>query len=507
MSETISIKKNVAANYLSQIYFVLLSFVMAPVYLSYLGTEAYGLIGFFTMLSGWIQLLDMGLTPTIVRQAALYRGGQITGGQLRSFLRGLEVIFGIVSVLVAAAIAGGTHLIATRWLKVGHLPISDVEIAVAIMGITVPMRWVAGLYRGVMIGFERMTWLATYNIAMASLRFIGVLGAFWAFGVSARVFFTYQFAAAMADLLGAMVMSHHLVGRTRGAGEGFSWAPLRANASFSFTIGFVSTAWVILTQADKLVLSKALPLALFGMFSLAVAASSAINIVGGPVSQALLPRLTKLFAEGKDDGAFGLYGNATQMVCVIVFPAVTALVFLAEPILRAWTGHADIARHAAPILRLYAIGNGASAVGSFAYYIQYARGDVRLHFIGNAVVLVILIPAFIWAGFRYGGVGTGAAWAAVNCLYLLIWVPVIHAKFLHGRHWAWLARDVLPIAVPTLLLGWLISMVMVWPQSRVAVFACLGTIGLLLLAVSVAGSPFARMQLSSLAKRYQIRSA
>src|SRR6185437_8843105 len=153
-------------------------------------------------------------------------------------------------------------LIATRWLKVGHLAISDVEIAVGIMGLTVPMRWIAGLYRGVMIGFERMTWLASYNIVMASLRFIGVLGAFAIFGINARVFFAYQFVVALADLLGAMTMAHHLMNRAHVAARDFSWAPLRANAKFSLTIGFVSTAWVVLTQSDKLVLSKALPLAL-----------------------------------------------------------------------------------------------------------------------------------------------------------------------------------------------------------------------------------------------------
>jgi O-antigen/teichoic acid export membrane protein len=370
MADRISVKRNVAANYVGNMYGMLISFIMAPVYLSYMGTEAYGLIGFFTMLSSWFQLLDMGLTPTIVRETALFRGGQLSVGTLRVFLRGLEIIFGAVSVTAAAVLLFLTPMIATRWLKVGDLPIGDVEIAVGIMAAIVPIRWVSSLYRGVIVGFERMTWLAGYNIFISTLRFVGVLLVFFAFGVNVKYFFAYQFVVSAVELAGVMIISHRFLGS--GEREKFSWAPLKSNATFSLAIGFVSTAWVLLTQTDKLVLSKALPLAMFGVFSLAVAAAAVINIVGGPIGQALLPRMTKLLAEGRDDDVNRLYDDATQTVSVIVFPGVAALIFLTEPILRAWTGHVEIARHAAPILQLYAIGNGISAYNAFAYYIQYA---------------------------------------------------------------------------------------------------------------------------------------
>ena len=31
-----------------------------PLYIKYMGAEAYGLVGFFTMLQAWFGLLDMG---------------------------------------------------------------------------------------------------------------------------------------------------------------------------------------------------------------------------------------------------------------------------------------------------------------------------------------------------------------------------------------------------------------------------------------------------------------
>ena len=56
-----SLKRNILANYASQIYVTLISIVMVPLYLRYMGAEAFGLVGFFATLQMWFNLLDMGL--------------------------------------------------------------------------------------------------------------------------------------------------------------------------------------------------------------------------------------------------------------------------------------------------------------------------------------------------------------------------------------------------------------------------------------------------------------
>jgi O-antigen/teichoic acid export membrane protein len=328
---------------------------------------------------------------------------------------------------------------------------------------------------------------------MATVRFVGVLAVFAIGATGVRYFFLYQLFVSLIDLACIAIASHRLIrGGLDEPKEPFSWAPLRSQLKFSLTIAFASVAWVVLTQTDKLVLSRLLPLSTFGVFSLAVAAAGAIKFVGGPIGQALQPRMTKLSAEARDEALYKLYSDATQAVSVIVLPAVAALTFLAEPIFRAWTGHGDIAHQAAPIVRLYAIGNGAVALNAFSYYIQYARGELRFHFIGTALNLTVLIPAFIWGGLHYGALGTGFAWAAANCLYLLLWVPVVHARHLKGGHLSWLMRDILFIALPTTLFCWLISLQNVWPTERSALIVVLACIGTILFLIAAAASSFVR---------------
>ena len=62
--------RNLLAGLANSIWSALLGLAVVPFYLKYLGIEAYGLIGFFVTTQALLQLLDMGMAPTINREVA-----------------------------------------------------------------------------------------------------------------------------------------------------------------------------------------------------------------------------------------------------------------------------------------------------------------------------------------------------------------------------------------------------------------------------------------------------
>ncbi|WP_322361905.1 hypothetical protein [Pseudomonas sp. Teo4] len=94
-----SLKKNIVANYFSQIYVALIGVLILPIYIKYMGAESYGLIGFFTMLQAWFALLDLGLTPTIGRETARFRAGRMSAVEYRRLFRALGAIFFVMAIL------------------------------------------------------------------------------------------------------------------------------------------------------------------------------------------------------------------------------------------------------------------------------------------------------------------------------------------------------------------------------------------------------------------------
>ena len=122
-----SLKKNILANYLNQIYITLVGIVILPLYIKYMGAEAYGLVGFFAMLQAWFNLLDMGLTPTMARETARYRGGATDALSYRRLVRALEGVFLAVAVVGGVTLFTASGYIAKDWLqaKIGRASCRD----------------------------------------------------------------------------------------------------------------------------------------------------------------------------------------------------------------------------------------------------------------------------------------------------------------------------------------------------------------------------------------------
>ncbi len=445
----LSLNQNVLASYASQIYVAAVGILILPLYIKYMGAETYGLVGFYTMLQSWFPLLDLGLTPTISRESARYQGGAMSALAYRQLFRALSLIFACIAVMGGGSLWLLSEEVAIRWLNVTALPMEEVVLAVQIMAISVAMRWMGGLYRGVVTGAERLVWLSGFNALAATLRFIGVFPSMWLFGFTPFVFFVHQLTIALVELAGLFLMSQRLlpVRSTLDHPIGWSLLPVRPLMRFALSIAFTSSVWVLLTQIDKLVLSGILPLAEYGYFTLAVLVAGGIMVVSAPISNAIMPRMARLHAEGRYNDMIKVYRNATQLVSITCGSAAITLTTCAEPLLFAWTGDAQLAAKAAPIMRLYAIGNGFLAIAAFPYYLQYAIGNLRYHLIGNAAIAVVFIPSITFAAMRYGGLGAGYAWLSYNAFCLLIWGAYIHHKFAPGLHVPWIVNDVSKITL------------------------------------------------------------
>lgn len=488
-----SLKKNVLANYVGQFYLTTIGIVMVPVYVGYMGAEAYGLVGFFALIQAWFQLLDIGLTPTMVRETARYQGGGTDALGLRRLLRALEGFFVGVAVVGGLTMLAGADLIATRWLKAQQLPPSEVRQAVMLMAVIVSLRWVCGLYRGAINGFERLVWLNGFNMLVATARFILVIPVFIFIGARPVHFFGFQLLIAVVEVVVLVVQTYRLLPPVpAGEPSPWAWEPLRANLTFSLSIAFTGSVWVLVTQTDKLILSKLLTLTEYAYFSLAVLVASGVMVVIGPVSSALLPRLTRLAAEGDDVGLIELYRNATQAVAIIAIPAALVLAFFAEQVVWGWTGNAAIARQAAPVLRLYSLGNGFLTLAAFPYYLQFAKGDLKLHLLGNVLFVLILIPGLIWATKTQGATGAGWIWLGSNACFLLFWTPVVHRRFAPGMHGKWMFHDIAPSLLSAVVVAILINALTKWPNGRGVSFGIAVLVGILLLLVAAAASSWVR---------------
>jgi O-antigen/teichoic acid export membrane protein len=456
-AKKLSVLRNAGLSYLGQAYALLVGILILPFYLGHLGAEAYGLIGFFAVLQAWLQLLDAGLSPSLVRQVAFFRGRTPTAEQLHEpgrLLRSFELIFLPVAVLTGLAIHLTSEWIALHWLQAGELSPATIAQCIGLMGLMVGLRLFATLYKSALQGLELHAWLNGANVLIATLRYFGGLLLVAVVSEDPLHFFLFQAAVALVETLVFAAKGYARM-PTPSLFTGFDWAVVRPVLPFAASMSLTSVLWIILTQLDKVLLSSVLPLREYGYFSLVALISTGLMTLTNPLVQTLLPRMTMLTAEGRLADMEALYLNASRFVCSLLFPLAGVIAFHAGDLIFAWTGDRAAGDWSRQVLPWYVAGSALMAVSAFQFYLQYAHGQLRLHVWFSLVSTALSVPLVVFAALWHGVYGAALAWFFLRLVTFLFWPPVVHRRFAPGLHKPWLA-DLLRITAMTglgLLLG------------------------------------------------------
>ena len=436
--------------------------VMVPVYLKYMGIEAYGLVGFFAMVQAWFQLLDFGLSPTFGREVAKYKAGATSAQILIMLLRLLEIIFGTIGMVIILASWFAGSWVAHSWLKLENIAPSDVETSIMIVCVALCLRLISGIYRGGLLGFQHQVTTSIVTVVMATLRAVMVVPVLIWVSNSILMFFSFQLVVALVEVILLRIMLFRLL-PVRKFGK-FVWGQLKDPLKFGGGLAFLTWAWIVSSQADKLILSHMLPMHEYGEFILATTIALGALLCISPLQQAVLPQLIML-AEQKERGELvGLYVKTTILIAALLSGVAGVMVAFPTQVLYVWTGDIKITAQAADVLRWYAAGTGFMGLAGMNYTLQHAYGDLRLHIKGSVVSLLVLIPAVIISTVHYGAVGAAAASAIINLIFLLCWTPVVHNKFLPEIRATWLFRDVFPSLFIAALL-YFVGQEITWPLT------------------------------------------
>ncbi|MFM0631462.1 lipopolysaccharide biosynthesis protein [Paraburkholderia xenovorans] len=490
------LKRSLLANYAGQIATVVLGIVMVPAYVQRLGVEAYGLIALNAVFQGWVQILDLGLSPTLCRELAQAHD-EASRKEANVLLQSLEKFVAVVCTLLVVLSVLTAPFFAKDWLQAAGLSTHEIEVAFVLMVLTASSRWLSSVYRGGMIGIDRQATLNVVIVGFAVIRAVLVVPviAIWP---RIEVFFLWQLGAIVGEsltmrfLLGRVIKAP-LLTRT------FSRATLTARAKLSLGIAFSAFVWATTTQIDKVILSKILSLEAFGAFSLATLLASGILLLANPIQQAFIPRFA---ADGVGEGQriVSTYLLASEITMIVVIPVAMIFAIAPDLVLKLWSASAPSTPDSWRILQCYAIGNACAAIGELAFLVQYAKGNLSLQIKGNVAFLVILIPAVFVGSLNDGAVGAAYAWLALGLFRVLIWVNIVHRKFLPGINMRWYMEMAARVAA-TGLVGILFHYTTLPQESRVQIFVFLLLMWLSMTVVAVAVSPISQRKARSLAGR------
>ena len=498
-----SLKRNMVANYVGQATAAVTGIIMLPVFVHYLGTEAFGLVGFFTMLQSWSLLLDMGMTPTLSRELARFSAGVLTQQRLAKMIRTMEWIFLGLGLICAWTVSMSANWIAHHWLKARQISQDEIALCISLMGGMLGLQWLGGIYRAGLVGLERMVVLNVAVVISTLGRTIGSWLVLKYLSTTPRAFFAFHVVATLVELFAFRAIFYRRFSM-RNAGAWPDFRSLHGSRAMAGGMAFLATLWIVVSQSDKLVLSWLLDLSSYGSFAVAASLAGGINQLAAPMIQSLQPRFVTLAAQGQTLGLEDLYKTSTQLMTVGLFAIAGTMACFSGPLLLAWTGNTEIAQRGAPILSLYALGNATASVLSLAFAVQFAFGRLRWQIVGSCVFGLFWVPGGYLAARYAGAVGTGSIWLACNALWLVSWLSYIHSRILPGFWRRWLAFDV---GVVVLMEGVVLAtarLVGLPSSGRIQVLAAIALTTVLVAFLGLMVAPLARRQGLDLVRRFRL---
>jgi O-antigen/teichoic acid export membrane protein len=447
MKSTPSVFHNIIANFAGKAWKGIFGLAFVPIYIKLMGVEVFGLIGIFLSLSALFALLDMGLSTTLNRELSRLSVTDNSAQESRNLVRTFEVVYWGIGIMIGIFVIILAPLLAKYWINSTSISSETIEQALLIMGILLASQWPNAIYSGGLKGLQRQVGLNVIKSVSVAVQHSGAVLVLLFISPSILLFFLWQFFVALLTTIVLAARLWKLLPKSEHQSK-FDKELLVKNLRFASGMMGISLVTVILTQLDKIILSKILTLEMFGYYMLALYVANTLRGLVIPIFSALFPKFTQLVASAEESSLITLYHKSCQLMSVFMLPLAVTIAIFAKEILTLWLGDTMAAQSSHQILTLLIIGTALNALMILPFALQLAYGWTKLAIYKNVVAIIFLVPLMVWMVQMYQGIGAAWAWIILNFGYLIFEVPIMHRRLLKGEMGKWYSRDVfLPILI------------------------------------------------------------
>lgn len=444
-------KKNIVANIVNKAWGFISVLAFTPLYLKLLGVEAYGLIGFYSTLLAMLAFADMGFTATLTREIARFdKNKKDEKLYILNLLRSYELLYMLISLFISISIWFLTPFIVNNWLNLSpEFNHQQALYAIRLMGIALALQLPSDLFFGGLMGLQQQVKANLIQISWGVFRAVGAVFVMYLVSPTIIVFAFWQL---ISNILYCIVIRFCLwkrLSQSKDKGS-FDKQVFKNTWKYSLSMMFMSIISMCLTQSDKLMVSKMLPLKEFSYYCLAVSMASIPLVIANPVANAVFPKITGLIAAKDIKEMKCIYLKFTALVSVLVMTTALVLIIYSEEFIYAWTGSKIIAQYSYKIAIFLIIGQLLQSITVIPYYTALAFGNVKINLRVGVISMIFLLPLLVFMVNRYGTIGGGMAWAITNIVVTPIYMFFLHRKFLKDIMLTWLIRS---IAIPFILIS------------------------------------------------------
>jgi O-antigen/teichoic acid export membrane protein len=457
------ILRNVTSSWAVLLVNTVLSFVLAPIVVTHLGSVYYGVWSLLMQFTGYLWLFDFGVRESVIKYVAQY---QASGEQdkLETTVRTAISVYAVVTVMALGAVA----------LMVAALPflfnippeaVPTARIAAFVTGATVAQSFLTNVFVGMLMGLQRIYLVSQLGIVFSLARGAGtyllLVNGFGLVGLSLLHLGLSLANGALVVWLCRVYLPHVSLRPVR---------PARDEVTKLFNYGkYVLLANIgdkIVFTTDAIVIGVFLPIAALTPYAIAGTLIQNMRSVVMAMASIFNPLTSHLRAGGDEMALQQVLRSGAKAAMTVGLPFCIGFILLGERFVQLWMGptHAPVASQVMTALAAgYIIGLPYYTISGILYGLGAHRVVAILRIVEGAMNLVLSVVLVQVVGLVGVAIGTAIPHVIVVGVILPRALPRIFPVDL-GEYYRVVYGRTLLAAIPFALVCWLIRTVVQPPD-------------------------------------------
>lgn len=408
--------KNISYRFIAYLWPMFFTIFITPVIVFRLGVREYGIYIFISTITGFLSLLDLGVSFAVIKFLASYQVGQ-DDERVKKLIFSANSLFFIIGSVGFAMTILLSHL--GEILFASDIPSSNYAVLFVLAGLGFFVSSINNIYNLIPDALQRFDISSKLNIihlTTSSLVNLAVV----LLGFKLMAIFVAQL---VITLIFALVRRHFAIEIMPLARYRLAWNRAEIKSCYRYGLATVinGTANSSLAYLDRLIIPLFVGPSQLTYYSLPGNAAARIPGVTDNLSGIIFPISANIDSAGNEERLRRLYVRSVRLITVIASAISLAIIFLAREILTYWLD-ASFAEKSTSVLILLTITNFIIALQSPVNSFFFGLGRLKFASVMslamavlNALLLLILLPRF--------GI-TGAAWS-----YLISVLPIFYVIY------------------------------------------------------------------------------
>jgi O-antigen/teichoic acid export membrane protein len=412
---------NTLSNLVGKLWSSLLSLLSVPIFLAFLGPEAYGLVGLYASFEVIFNFLDFGLSATINREIARNLAINKSGQDSKNLLRTFEYFYWAIGFAVAILIASFAGWMARNWVVIHDLTPQQVQVSIYMMALMFAARWPMTLYAGAFRGLQKQFLLNFITIMAATLRVVVAIVLLRYISSQVTIFMSWQAISCGIEIIFLLFFAWKELEKTSKDKPHIDLMIIKRVWKFALSFNMVGVLGMILSQAGILIGSKFVNLSELGYYSVAATAAGSLTLIAYSVGTAIFPRFAA-DTERKDNQALSNgFHRTTNIINYSSFGFSFLLILFPTNILYWWTRNWNTVNHTSLILLFLGSAGLFNSLSNPSYSLLVASGKIKVPLLCNIVNFIIFIPALFILIPNFGILPAAVVWFLENVITYFVY--------------------------------------------------------------------------------------